>query len=115
MIATEIMIGRRTPLSSKTLSIATRAALAFSVSKIVSTRSTSAPPSTSPRVCSAYDSSSSANVMLRKDGSLTFGESDRVLLVGPRAPATKRGRSGVFAVQTSAQRRAIRAASRFCS
>ena len=48
----EIIIGRRTPFSAKTSSPAKIAALAFSVSKIVSIRIRSAPPSTSPRSCS---------------------------------------------------------------
>ena len=43
----EIMIGRRWPLASKYSSIANSAALALSVSKTVSTSSTSTPPSTS--------------------------------------------------------------------
>ncbi len=86
------------------------AAFALSVSKIVSTRMRSAPPSHSPRSASAYASTSSSNVMLRKPGSLTSGEIDAVLLVGPSAPATKRGFSGVRAVHSSAAARAMRAA-----
>ena len=54
----EIMIGKRLPDSSKKVSIANSAALQFSVSKIVSTSSTSAPPSTRPRVCSRYAATS---------------------------------------------------------
>ncbi len=53
VIATEIMIGRRMPVSSKTSSIATSAALALRVSKIVSTSSRSTSPSIKARVCSA--------------------------------------------------------------
>ncbi len=50
----EIMIGRRTRsgCSAKYWSIANSAALQLRVSKMVSTSSTSAPPSTRPRVCS---------------------------------------------------------------
>ena len=48
----EIIIGSRTPFSAKTSSAAKIAALAFSVSKIVSIRMRSAPPSISPRSCS---------------------------------------------------------------
>ena len=48
----EIMIGSRTPISVKTSSQAKIAALAFRVSKIVSIRIRSAPPSISPRSCS---------------------------------------------------------------
>ena len=48
----EIMIGSSTPISSNASSTATPAALALSVSKIVSIRMMSAPPSIRPRVCS---------------------------------------------------------------
>ena len=53
VIVPEIMIGSRTRLAAKTSSQAKIAALAFSVSKIVSIRIRSAPPSTSPPTCSA--------------------------------------------------------------
>ena len=53
VIVPEIIIGSRTPFSAKTSSQAKIAALAFSVSKIVSIRIRSAPPSTRPRSCSA--------------------------------------------------------------
>ena len=43
------------------------------------------------------------------------GDIDAVLLVGPRTPATKRGRSGVCADQPSAAARASVAAARFNS
>ena len=49
----EIMIGKRTFFSANTPAMALSAALALSVSKMVSTRSTSLPPSMSPRTCSA--------------------------------------------------------------
>ena len=48
----EIITGSRMPRSSNSFSIAKIAALALSVSKIVSIRSKSAPPSTRPRACS---------------------------------------------------------------
>ena len=48
----EIITGSRTPFSAKTSSQAKIAALAFSVSKIVSISMRSAPPSISPRSCS---------------------------------------------------------------
>ena len=48
-------------------------------------------------------------------GSLTSGEIDAVVLVGPRAPVTQRGRSGVRAVTASQASRASRADSRFIS
>ena len=52
VIVTDSMTGRRTPRSSKISSHATMAAFAFSVSKIVSMRSASHPPSTRPRTWS---------------------------------------------------------------
>jgi hypothetical protein len=54
VIVTEIITGSRTPRSSNTSSIATSAALALRVSKMVSTSSRSTPPSMRPRTCSAY-------------------------------------------------------------
>ena len=53
--------------------------------------------------------------MLRNEGSSTLGESDKVLLVGPSAPATKRGLSGVRSEYSSASSRASRAAETFIS
>ena len=50
---TEIMSGMRTPRAAKTSSMATIAALALSVSKMVSMRSRSTPPSSSASICSA--------------------------------------------------------------
>ncbi len=52
VIVPEIMIGRRSPERSKCSSIAKSAALALSVSKIVSTRMMSTPPSTSAATAS---------------------------------------------------------------
>ena len=52
VIVPETMTGHRRPCSSKSVSRAKIAALALRVSKTVSTRSTSAPPSTRPRACS---------------------------------------------------------------
>ena len=48
----EMMTGQRRPRSSKRVSRAKMAALALRVSKMVSTSSRSAPPSTSPLACS---------------------------------------------------------------
>ena len=90
-------------------------AFAFSVSTIVSSSSRSQPPSIRPRTCSLYASRSSSKVMLRNAGLLTSGEIDRIRLVGPIEPATKRGRSGVRAVHSSAAARASRAPSTFSS
>ena len=43
----------------------------------------------------------SSKVTARKPGSLTSGDIDAVRLVGPTAPATKRGRSGVATTATA--------------
>ncbi len=51
-MVTLIITGRRVPVSSKTDSMANRAALQLSVSKIVSTSSASTPPATRARICS---------------------------------------------------------------
>ena len=85
------------------------------MSKIVSTINTSAPPSINARACSRYVETSSSKLTLRKPGSLTSGEIDAVLVVGPSAPATHLGLSGVFLVNSSATDRAIFAASRLSS
>ncbi len=85
---------------------ATIAAFAFSVSKIVSSRKRSTPPSASAVICSAYASFTSSKVRVRNDGSSTFGLSDRVTFSGPTEPATKR---------SPAASRAIRAPSTFIS
>jgi hypothetical protein len=53
VIVTEIRIGSSAPSSSNTSRVATIAAFAFSVSKIVSIRIAWTPPSTSARTCSA--------------------------------------------------------------
>ena len=52
VIVTEIMMGRRAPRLSNTSSHATMAALAFSVSKMVSMSRASHPPSMRPRTWS---------------------------------------------------------------
>ena len=82
---------------------------------IVSTSSRSAPPSIRPRTCSAYAARSWSKVIARAAGSSTSGEIDSMRLVGPMAPATKRGFSGVRAVHSSAAARARRAASTLMS
>ena len=115
VIVPEIMTGSRTPAASNSASMANSAALAFSVSKIVSTRSRSAPPSTRPCGAFGVGATSSSNVTLRKPGSFTSGESEAVRLVGPSTPATKRGLSGVRRSHSSAASRARRAAARFSS
>ena len=100
----ETMTGQRRPRSSKTVSTAKIAALALRVSKIVSMSSRSTPPSTRPLVASAYAATSWSKVTLRAPGSLTSGEIDAVRVVGPSAPATYRGRSGVARSSSSAVR-----------
>ena len=64
------------------------AALQLSVSKTVSMRSRSTPPSRSARICSAYTSTTSSNVAERYAGSSTRGESESETLSGPTEPAT---------------------------
>ena len=66
------------------------AAFAFSVSKIVSTSSRSAPPSASACTCSAYAAYTWSNDIARYAGSSTRGDSDNVTFSGPIDPATKR-------------------------
>ena len=51
-MVTEAISGRRLPVFSKYCWAAKSAALPLSVSKMVSTRSKSTPPSTRPRICS---------------------------------------------------------------
>jgi hypothetical protein len=113
--AIETTTGTRTPRAAHTSSIATSAALVLSVSICVSTSSRSAPPSSSPRACSAKASHSSRQPIARLPGSFTSGEIESVRVVGPIAPATKRGLSGVRAVHASATRRQMRAPARFIS
>ncbi len=55
------------------------------------------------------------NPSLRTLASLTSGDIDAVLLVGPSAPTTKRGLSGVRVVMASAACRAISADALFIS
>ena len=113
VIVPEMMTGQRRPCSSKSVSTAKIAALALSVSKIVSIISRSLPPSTSPRAASRYAVASWSKDTLRAPGSLTSGEIEAVRVVGPRAPATQRGRSSV--ATSSAARRASFADSRLSS
>ncbi len=105
--------GRRSPVASNTSSIANNAALALRVSKMVSTISTSLPPSISALACSKYAARNCSKLMLRAPGSLTSGLMLAVLGVGPSAPTTKRGLSGVLNLSQAA--RAMRAEARFIS
>ncbi len=56
----EMSTGTSSYSSSKRVWMAKRAALQLAVSKMVSTRRTSTPPSRRPRTCSAYASTSSS-------------------------------------------------------
>ena len=82
VIVPETITGKRRPIRSKNVSSAKSAAFPFSVSKIVSTRKRSAPPSASPSIASPYEATSSSKRTLRAPGSLTSGEIDAVRLVG---------------------------------
>ena len=98
VIVPEIMSGSFAPVSSKYSSIAKSAALALSVSKIVSTRIRSTPPSTSAFTATLYASFTWSKVTARKPGRSRPGESESVRFIGPSTPATKRGLPGVRAV-----------------
>ena len=111
----EAITGTRAPMSSNTFSMAYSAALAFRVSKTVSTKRMSTPPSSKPLTASEYASTISSKLISRYPGSSTAGDRDRVLLVGPILPATNRGFSGLRCVYSSAIIRASRAPSRFMS
>ncbi len=84
-MVTEIQRGS----SGATSMAAAIAAFAFSVSKMVSMRSRSTPPSRRPRICSAYASYTWSNEMVRNEASSTFGDIDSVTFSGPSEPATK--------------------------
>ena len=81
---------------SFTASIAYNAALALRVSKIVSTKRRSDPPSINPKTCSLYAITNSSNVIALYPGSLTSGDMLAVLFVGPIEPATYLFFTGVF-------------------
>ncbi len=103
-MVTEIHNGR-CPATSRAAAIA---ALAFSVSKIVSIRSRSTPPSASAFICSAYAAYTSSNDTARYAGSSTRGESDKVTFSGPTDPATRRPPASSAACRaSSAPRRFI--------
>ena len=110
----ESMIGARRPTAVNASSHANSAAFALSVSKTVSMRTRSTPPSRSATTCSVYASASWLKVIARKPGRSTSGESEAVRLVGPTDPATHRRRPS-RAAAASTTSRAIRAAARFIS
>ena len=111
----ETITGTRARRSSKIDSIAYRAARAFSVSNTVSTSRICAPPSSSPRTASEYAATISSNVTSLYPESLTSGEIERVLFVGPMLPATNLGLSGVLSEYSSVTFRASLAACRLIS
>ena len=85
------------------------AALAFNVSKMVSTIRRSTPPSNNPCTCSEYAATSWSKSTFRYSGLETSGDNDAVLFVGPMHPQTKRGFSGVLRVTVDAALQAISA------
>ena len=91
------------------------AALALSVSNIVSIRRISAPPSINPRACSLYALLTWSKLTALNPGSVTDGEIDKVLLVGPMAPATNLCIEESFLLNSLTQSFAIAAACRFNS
>ena len=115
VIVPEIITGQRAPCSANIASSANSAAFAFSVSKMVSTISTSAPPSASDSAASRYCATRVSKSMLRKAGSLTSGEIDAVRGVGPSTPTTKRGFAGSRVSNSVQTALASLAASRFSS
>ena len=88
VIVPEIMTGNLTPVVSKLFVSAKIAALAFSVSNMVSIIRKSTPPSINATAASSYVAASSSKLIFRKPGSLTSGEMDAVRFVGPSTPAT---------------------------
>ena len=107
------MTGTRRAPSSNRRSIAHSAAFMLSVSMWVSAIRMSTPPSRRAAACSRYEAASSSKVIARAPGSLTSGESDAVLVVGPIEPTTQRGRwAGSAATKASTASRATRAAAR---
>ena len=112
-IVNDSITGTSRPAASIASSAAQSAALAFSVSNIVSQSKASTPPSIREIICSLYASTSISNVTLRKAGFSTSGLIEQVRPVGPTEPATKRGLSAVE--KLSATSRASSAARRFIS
>ena len=87
--------------------MANRQAFALRVSKIVSTKRISTPPSIKAAVCSLYAITTSSQVTALNPGSFTSGEIDAVLLVGPIEPATNLGLLGSLIVNSFATSQAI--------
>ncbi len=102
--AAEIITGSSRPSSAKTSWIATRAALAFSESKMVSTSRTSLPPAMRARTCRTYVALTWSKVTTRKPGSSASGEFESDTVSGPIAPATKRCRPSALATRSAHSR-----------
>ena len=115
VIVTEIITGKRNPISSKTSSIPHNAAFKFNVSNVVSGNNTSTPPSINALTCSAYDSANCAKVTARYSGRFTSGDIEAVRFVGPTAPATQATRPGLSAIYSSVTFLAKRAAAKLIS
>ncbi len=98
----DTIIGISILRSSLISSIANKAALALSVSKIVSTNNTSTPPSINASVCCLYATRNSSKVIALYSGLFTSGDKLAVLFVGPILPATKRGLLGFCLLNSSA-------------
>ena len=119
--STAIGDGRRdhqwnsTPRASNSSCIPAIAALAFSVSKIGFEQQQVDAAVDQPAHLLAIRLPNLRECRRPNAGLLTSGEIESVRLVGPIAPATKRGRSGVFAVHSSAALRPAAAASTFSS
>ncbi len=99
VIVTETMSGTRRAPSSKSCCAAKRAALRTSVSKTVSKRRTSAPPSSSPRTWSRYAAAISAKTCVRFPGSFTSTARESVRFVGPSGARDERVPSRFGAVR----------------
>lgn len=69
---------------------------------MVSTMRMWQPPSIRPSVCCLYAATTPSQSQLRAPGSSTEGEMESVRLVGPMAPATRRGLWGSSAVTSLA-------------
>ena len=78
---------------------------------MVSMRMMSAPPASRPLACSPYAATSSIKVTFLNPGLVTDGEIESDRLVGPMAPATRRGREGSASMTSRHTRLASCAAS----
>ncbi len=107
--ATDTCSGTARPASVNARRAPVMAARVSRMSCIVSICSRSAPPASSPMVCSRNSSTSSGYVIADSVGSLPDGS----MPVGPIEPATKRGQSAV--ANSSHISRARAAAARLCS